>query len=84
MSDDYAIPPDALSQSESTCMDASMPSLLMRASYADSPNKKMESLEKVCKYLYTFIMLINIVILVGIIFILFFLSSDWTFSKIGW
>ena len=47
MSDDYAIPPDALSQSESTCMDASMPSLLMRTSYADSPNKKMESLEKV-------------------------------------
>lgn len=47
MSDDYAIPPDALSQSESTCMDASMPSLLMRTSYADSPNKKLESLEKV-------------------------------------
>ncbi|XP_037914351.1 uncharacterized protein CG43867 isoform X5 [Hermetia illucens] len=45
MSDDYAIPPDAVS--ESTCMDASMPSLLMRASYADSPNKKLESLEKV-------------------------------------
>lgn len=45
MSDDYAIPPDAVS--ESTCMDASMPSLLMRTSYADSPNKKIESLEKV-------------------------------------
>lgn len=47
MSDDYAIPPDAVSQAESSCMDASMPSLMMRASYADSPNKKMESLEKV-------------------------------------
>lgn len=47
MSDDYAIPPDALSQSESSCMDASMPSFMMRASYADSPNKKLESLEKV-------------------------------------
>lgn len=47
MSDDYAIPPDAFSASETTCMDASMPSLLMRASYADSPNKKMESLEKI-------------------------------------
>ena len=45
MSDDYAIPPDAVS--ESTCMDASMPSLMMRASYADSPNKKLETLEKV-------------------------------------
>lgn len=50
MSDDYAIPPDALSHSETaTCagMDASMPSLLMRTSYADSPNRKAESLEKV-------------------------------------
>lgn len=47
-SEDYAIPPDALSQIDSTYMDASMPSLLMRASYVDSPNKKMESLEKVC------------------------------------
>lgn len=28
-------------------MDASMPSFMMRASYADSPNKKLESLEKV-------------------------------------
>lgn len=46
MSDDYAIPPDALSQAESSCIDASMPSFMMRASYADSP-KKMESLEKV-------------------------------------
>ncbi|XP_055841558.1 uncharacterized protein CG43867 isoform X4 [Episyrphus balteatus] len=44
LSDDYAIPPDAIS--ESTCMDASMPSLLMRASYVDSPNRKPESLEK--------------------------------------
>lgn len=50
MSDDYAIPPDALSQSESSCMDASMPSFMMRASYADSPNKKLESLEKVCVF----------------------------------
>ncbi|XP_037033139.1 uncharacterized protein CG43867 isoform X4 [Bradysia coprophila] len=47
MSDDYAIPPDALSQAESSCMDASMPSFMMRASYADSPNKKLESLEKI-------------------------------------
>lgn len=47
MSEDYAIPPDALSQIDSTYMDASMPSLMMRASYVDSPNKKMESLEKV-------------------------------------
>lgn len=47
MSEDYAIPPDALSQIDSTYMDASMPSLLMRASFVDSPNKKMESLEKV-------------------------------------
>lgn len=47
MSEDYAIPPDAVSQVDSTYMDASMPSLLMRSSYVDSPNKKMESLEKV-------------------------------------
>lgn len=45
LSDDYALPPDAVS--ESTCMDASMPSLLMRQSYVDSPNRKIESLEKV-------------------------------------
>jgi len=45
LSDDYALPPDAVS--ESTCMDASMPSLLMRQSYVDSPSKKIESLEKV-------------------------------------
>lgn len=46
LSDDYALPPDAVS--ESTCpMDASMPSLLMRQSYVDSPSKKLESLEKV-------------------------------------
>ncbi|XP_017030486.1 uncharacterized protein CG43867 isoform X3 [Drosophila kikkawai] len=44
LSDDYALPPDAVS--ESTCMDASMPSLLMRQSYVDSPSKKIESLEK--------------------------------------
>ncbi|XP_055606387.1 uncharacterized protein CG43867-like isoform X10 [Uranotaenia lowii] len=46
LSDDYAIPPDAVSTVDTTCMDASMPSLLMRTSYADSP-KKMETLEKV-------------------------------------
>lgn len=40
---DYAIPPDALSHCES--MHASLPSI-MRASYIDSPNKKMETLEK--------------------------------------
>lgn len=40
---DYAIPPDALSNCES--MHASLPSM-MRASYIDSPNKKMETLEK--------------------------------------
>lgn len=46
LSDDYALPPDAVS--ESTCpMDASMPSLLMRQSYVDSPSKKLEALEKV-------------------------------------
>lgn len=48
LSDDYALPPDAVS--ESTCMDASMPSLLMRQSYVDSPSKKLESLEKVSTY----------------------------------
>lgn len=47
MSEDYAIPPDALSQADSTYMEASIPSILMRTSYIDSPNKKMESLEKV-------------------------------------
>lgn len=47
MSEDYAIPPDAMSQIDSTYMDASLPSLLMRSSYVDSPSKKMESLEKV-------------------------------------
>lgn len=47
LSEDYAIPPDALSQADSTYMDASIPSILMRSSYVDSPNKKMESLEKV-------------------------------------
>ncbi|XP_058825886.1 uncharacterized protein CG43867 isoform X8 [Topomyia yanbarensis] len=46
LSDDYAIPPDAVSAVDTSCMDASMPSLLMRTSYADSP-KKMETLEKV-------------------------------------
>ena len=40
---DYAIPPDALSHCES--MHASLPSML-RASYIDSPIKKMETLEK--------------------------------------
>lgn len=49
MSEDYAIPPDALSQADSTYMDASLPSILLRTSYVDSPNKKMESLEKVQK-----------------------------------
>lgn len=47
MSEDYAIPPDALSQNDSSYMDATLPSILMRTSYVDSPNKKMESLEKV-------------------------------------
>ncbi|XP_055545921.1 uncharacterized protein CG43867 isoform X5 [Wyeomyia smithii] len=46
LSDDYAIPPDAVSAVDTSCMDASMPSLLMRTSYADSP-KKMETLEKI-------------------------------------
>lgn len=40
---DYAIPPDALSNFES--MQVSLPSI-MRASYIDSPNKKMDTLEK--------------------------------------
>lgn len=52
LSDDYALPPDAVS--ESTCMDASMPSLLMRQSYVDSPSKKIESLEKVSVLLIIF------------------------------
>lgn len=47
MSEDYAIPPDAISLADSTYMEASIPSILMRTSYIDSPNKKMESLEKV-------------------------------------
>ena len=45
---DYAIPPDAMSHCESIDlknMQASLPSL-MRASYIDSPNKKMDTLEK--------------------------------------
>lgn len=50
LSEDYAIPPDAVSQADSTYMDASLPSILMRSSYVDSPNKKMESLEKVNVY----------------------------------
>lgn len=50
LSEDYAIPPDALSQADSTYMDASIPSILMRSSYVDSPNKKMESLEKVSDF----------------------------------
>ncbi|XP_063217815.1 uncharacterized protein CG43867 isoform X3 [Bacillus rossius redtenbacheri] len=48
MSDDYAIPPDALS-CDTTSMESSMPSLLMRvSSYLDSPGKRLagESLEK--------------------------------------
>lgn len=46
MSDDYAIPPDALS-CDTTSLESSMPSLLMRvSSYMDSPNKRIESLEK--------------------------------------
>lgn len=45
MSDDYAIPPDAVSQAEPPgCMNVS--ALMLRASYVDSP-KKLESLEKV-------------------------------------
>lgn len=47
MSEDYAIPPDALSQHDSAYLDASLPSILLRASYVDSPSKKMEPLEKV-------------------------------------
>jgi hypothetical protein len=47
MSDDYAVPPDAVSHADTTLMDASLPSLFMRTSYADSPNKKVEPLEKV-------------------------------------
>lgn len=48
LSEDYAIPPDAVSQADSiSYMDASIPSILMRSSYVDSPNKKMECLEKV-------------------------------------
>lgn len=47
ISEDYAIPPDALSQVDSSLMDASLPSLHMRTSYADSPYKKLEPLEKV-------------------------------------
>ncbi|KAJ4445671.1 hypothetical protein ANN_12355, partial [Periplaneta americana] len=51
MSDDYAIPPDALSccGADTTSIESSMPSLLMRvSSYLDSPNKRVtgESLEK--------------------------------------
>ncbi|XP_067011816.2 uncharacterized protein CG43867 [Anabrus simplex] len=48
MSDDYAIPPDALS-CDTTSIESSMPSLLMRvSSYMDSPSKRApgESLEK--------------------------------------
>lgn len=41
MSDDYAVPPDALS-CDTTSLESS---LLLRASYLDSP-KKIESLEK--------------------------------------
>lgn len=51
MSDDYAVPPDALSccGADTTSIESSMPSLLMRvSSYLDSPNKRVpgESLEK--------------------------------------
>lgn len=41
MSDDYAVPPDALS-CDTTSLESSM---LLRASYLDSP-KRIESLEK--------------------------------------
>ncbi|KAK6621022.1 hypothetical protein RUM43_011325 [Polyplax serrata] len=46
-SDDYAIPPDAVS-STSISFDSSMPSILVRSSYLDSPTKTkgVESLEK--------------------------------------
>ena len=46
-SDDYAIPPDAVS-STSVSFESSLPSLLLRSSYLDSPNKTKgtESLEK--------------------------------------
>jgi hypothetical protein len=47
LSDDYAIPPDAVSTNDTTFMDTSMPSIMMKTSYADSPNKKIETLEKV-------------------------------------
>lgn len=57
-------------------MDASMPSLLMRASYADSPNKKMESLEKVKqKFMFFFFNLHSITQI---------RHTDWTFSETGW
>lgn len=51
MSDDYAVPPDALSccGADTTSIESSMPSLLMRvSSYLDSPSKRVagESLEK--------------------------------------
>lgn len=41
MSDDYAVPPDALS-----CDSTSLESSILRTSYLDSPNKKSESIEK--------------------------------------
>lgn len=47
VSEDYAIPPDALSQVDSSYMDASMPTLPLRTPYTESPHKKADSLEKV-------------------------------------
>uniref|UniRef100_A0A1Y1LP69 PH domain-containing protein n=1 Tax=Photinus pyralis TaxID=7054 RepID=A0A1Y1LP69_PHOPY len=41
MSDDYAVPPDALS-----CDTTSLESSILRTSFMDSPNKKSESIEK--------------------------------------
>lgn len=52
MSDDYAIPPDAIPtavpepSNAAVHMNMSMQSLLMRSSFADSPSKKVETLEK--------------------------------------
>lgn len=59
VSEDYAIPPDALSQGDSSYMDTSIPTLPLRTPYTESPHKKIDSLEKVKQYNHCSVLLIH-------------------------
>jgi hypothetical protein len=82
MSDDYAVPPDAVSHADTTLMDASLPSLFMRTSYADSPNKKVEPLEKV---IFLNNPKRNATVSTNLLSTIYrFIFPDWSPRQIGW